>query len=214
MADPSSPASSPARRARKALSLKGYALSLLAMREHSETELRRKLLRHLQTTARKAAELAARPLSASASTSVLDAPEAVADPGEARDSQEVAADAAQQVDDTIAWLRSNHHLSDARFVESRIHARERRYGNLRIRQELAQHGLALDAESAQALKESEFERAREVWRRKFGEPAADAAGRAKQARFLAQRGFSPELVSRLLRAVGRGRGEEDGSGEV
>jgi regulatory protein len=112
-------------------------------------------------------------------------------------------DDAARVDETIAWLRAHNYLSDSRFVESRVHARAARYGNLRIKQELAQHGVVLDADAAQALKDSELDRAREVWQRKFGMPAADAAGRARQARFLAQRGFSPELVSRLLRSLGR-----------
>ena len=122
------------------------------------------------------------------------------------------ADPAAQVDDTIAWLRARQYLSDARFAESRVHARAARYGNLRIRQELAQHGVALDAAAAQALKDSELDRARDVWRRKFGEPAADAAGRAKQARFLARRGFSPELISRLLRGLGRAVVDDDDPG--
>jgi regulatory protein len=124
----------------------------------------------------------------------------------------VQVDPAAQVDDTIAWLRAHQYLSDTRFAESRVHARAARYGNLRIRQELAQHGVALDAAAAQALKDSELDRAREVWRRKFGEPAADAGGRAKQARFLAQRGFSPELISRLLRTLGRAVVDDDETG--
>ncbi len=87
-------------------------------------------------------------------------------------------------------------------VESRIHAREARHGNLRIRQELARHGVELDADSAQALQASEFDRARDVWVRKFGGPAEDAAARARQARFLTGRGFSAETVRRVLRLPG------------
>jgi regulatory protein len=111
--------------------------------------------------------------------------------------------ATRRVDEVLAWLRAHHYLSEERFVESRIHARASRYGNLRIRQELAQHKLALSAEAAQVLKESEQERALEVWRRKFGEAPADAAQRARQSRFLAQRGFSPEVIGRVMRQSGR-----------
>jgi len=89
-------------------------------------------------------------------------------------------------------------LSEARFVESRIHARAARYGNLRIQQELAQHGVAPDDSAREQLKASELSRAREVWRRKFGAPAAGAAERAKQMRFLAQRGFSAEVIRRVV----------------
>lgn len=186
------------KRARKAPSLKAQALGLLAQREHSEVELRRKLLRRLQAAARAAEAEAAAARAASASEGGAVDGDAAAPP-----------DHAARIDETIAWLRAHQYLSDTRFVESRVHARAARYGNLRIRQELAQHGVALDPAAAQALKDSELDRAREVWRRKFGEPAADAAGRARQARFLAQRGFSPELVSRLLRSLGWSRLEDE-----
>ena len=39
------------------------------------------------------------------------------------------------------------------------------------------------------LQDTELERAREVWRRKFGEPAADPQTRAKHMRFLLAQGF-------------------------
>jgi regulatory protein len=109
-----------------------------------------------------------------------------------------------RVVEVLDWLEANRYLSQQRFVESRIHVRAARHGNLRIQQELAQHGLALDADAAQTLKASEFDRAREVWSRKFDAPAADAAGRARQARFLTGRGFSAETVRRVLRESARG----------
>ena len=159
-------------------SLKGRALQWLAQREHSRAEMQRKLLPH------------ARALVAQA--------QAGAEAVEASEPGEVLA----RVTEVLDWLEANHYLSQQRFAESRIHVRAARHGNLRIQQELAQHGIALDAESAQALKSSEFERAREVWGRKFTVPAADAAGRAKQARFLISRGFSAETVRRVLRQAG------------
>ena len=42
------------------------------------------------------------------------------------------------------------------------------------------------------------ERAREVWQKRFSAPASDAAGRAKQMRFLAARGFSGEVIRRVM----------------
>ena len=51
------------------------------------------------------------------------------------------------------------------------------------------------------LKDSELDRACAVWARKFAGPPADAAARARQGRFLVGRGFSPEVVRRLLRQV-------------
>ena len=173
-------------KARAPRSLKGRALQWLAQREHSRAEMQRKLLPHARALVAQAA--------AGAGPDVIDAPE----PG----------DVMARVTEVLDWLEAHNYLSQQRFAESRIHARAARHGNLRIQQELAQHGIALDAEAAQALKGSEFERAQEVWRRKFTAPASDAAARARQARFLSQRGFSAETVRRVLRHSGVA-GEDD-----
>ncbi len=108
---------------------------------------------------------------------------------------------AESVEQLLLWLQERGYLSEARLVESRINARASRYGNRRIQQELRQLGVAPDEEQQARLKDSELERAREVWRRKFGgELPVDAASRAKQMRFLAARGFSSDVVRRVLRA--------------
>lgn len=157
-------------------SLKARALQWLAQREHSRAEMQRKLLPHAR---------------------------AMAAQGEADGDAGDAADPMARVVEVLDWLEAQRYLSQQRFVESRIHVRAARHGNLRIQQELAQHGLALDADATQSLKASEFDRAREVWSRKFDAPAADAAARARQARFLTGRGFSAETVRRVLRESAR-----------
>ena len=162
-------------------SLKARALQWLAQREHSRAEMQRKLLPHARA-------LAAQALAGPDGPEAAEAPE----PGAVM----------AKVTEVLDWLEANSYLSQQRFTESRIHVRAARHGNLRIRQELAQHGITLEGESAEALKASEFMRAREVWGRKFDAPAADAAGRARQARFLTGRGFSPETVRRVLRGAG------------
>jgi regulatory protein len=169
------------------LSLKGRAIALLAQREHSAPELRRKLLRWAR------AELA-NPVNPAVGAARAADPHADVD---------VAAQAAERVDALVDWLREHDYLSEERFVESRVHARSARYGNLRIRQELAQHGLAMPANTAQALRDSELERAAQVWRRKFGAAPATPAERARQGRFLAVRGFSGEVIARVLRRAGQ-----------
>jgi regulatory protein len=82
-----------------------------------------------------------------------------------------------------------------------LHRRSTRLGAGRIRQELQAKGISAElvAASLASLKATELERAREVWRKKFGEPPQDAAQRARQARFLVSRGFSGEVVARVLR---------------
>jgi len=194
---------------RQRLSLRGRGVQLLSQREHSRQELRRKLLQHLRKTQREAAESAALLDPALLDPALLDpallqraSPDAVGE-------DDADADADQQVDEVLSWLQDKGYFSEQRFVESRVHVREGRYGNLRIRQELAQHGVALDADTAAKLRDSELARAHEVWRRKFGVAATDPAGRAKQQRFLAQRGFSAEVIRRVVRSEGRGGGPDD-----
>ena len=105
------------------------------------------------------------------------------------------------VDALLDTLAAEGYLDETRFVESRLHLRASRFGAQRIQQELAQHGLKLDAQQQAALKDSELERAREVWLRRFGaEPSTEPTERARQTRFLLGRGFAPDLVRRLLRA--------------
>jgi regulatory protein len=108
------------------------------------------------------------------------------------------ADPEAAVDQLLDWLVANKYLSETRFVESRVNARSRKQGGLLIKLELARHGLALEPEQAATLRETEFARAQALWQRKFGEPATDPKLRAKQARFLAARGFAADVVRRVV----------------
>ncbi|HEX2543272.1 MAG TPA: recombination regulator RecX [Ramlibacter sp.] len=98
-------------------------------------------------------------------------------------------------------LQARGFIDEQRVVDSHLHRRAARLGAGRIRQELQAKGL--DAErvalAMASLKATEVERAREVWRRKFGEPAKDVNERAKQARFLAARGFGGDVIQRVLK---------------
>ena len=174
------------------LSLKGRALQWLAQREHSRLELRRKLLQRLCDDHRRDG----RP------------PEGEGDDGlptdAAASSNHPDFEPEIEVDALLDWLQSHRYLSDERFVESRVHARAARYGNLRIRRELSQHGVALTSALDGDLRGSEQARAVEVQLRKFGGPPASLVERARQARFLASRGFSSDVVQKALRAP-RGR---------
>ena len=115
-------------------------------------------------------------------------------------SGELAGDASAEVDALLDWLAEHRYLSTQRFVESRVHARSARYGTRRIAHELGQHGMALDAATAEQLDASERARARAVWHRRFGPvPASDAAARAKQMRFLAGRGFAADVIRSVVR---------------
>lgn len=140
-------------------SLKGRALRLLSQREHSRTELERKLAQH----------------------------------------EEVPGELAKALDE----LQARDFINDARAVESVVHRRAAKLGAARVKQELAAKGLSGEAVAAalEGLRETELSRAREVWRKKFEQPAVDAQERAKQVRFLLTRGFNAEVVRKIVQGA-------------
>lgn len=101
-------------------------------------------------------------------------------------------------------LTAKGFISEQRVIESVINRRSARLGTARIRQELQSKGLDRDAvlEAVAGLQSTELERAREVWRRKFGaksvEILAEPAERGKQMRFLAARGFGGEVIRKVV----------------
>lgn len=117
------------------------------------------------------------------------------------------AEEGDDVDELLDFLEKNNWLSQQRFAESLINRKAARYGNSRVVAELQSHGVTGDAlvEIKAGLSDSETARAVEVWQRKFGTVATDAAMRAKQMRFLLQRGFS----QRAARVAMQGAPDDD-----
>ena len=97
-------------------------------------------------------------------------------------------------------------LSDARAAEQIVNARRARFGTQRIAHELKQKGISNDLINAALpqLKQGELEAAREVWQKKFGAVAQDAKEKAKQMRFLQSRGFSMEVIFRVMKDASLG----------
>ena len=110
------------------------------------------------------------------------------------------AESADQLARLLDELEAKKLLSDRRFTEVMTRSRGERFGAARVKQELRARGISdpLVREAVDGLARTELQRAREVWRRKFGAPPADAAERARQMRFLAQRGFSAEVIRRVV----------------
>lgn len=106
-----------------------------------------------------------------------------------------------EIDSLADQLEQSGLLSDARFAESFIAARGARLGGLKLRHELKSRGIAdeLIASHLPVDEESELNRARQVWLRKFGHAPTDARDYARQARFLASRGFAGGIVHRVLK---------------
>jgi regulatory protein len=101
-------------------------------------------------------------------------------------------------------LQAKGFINEQRVLESVLHRRSAKLGTARIRQELQGKGLTAEAvlEAVEQLRTTEVDRAREVWRRKFGEPPTDAAERGKQMRFLASRGFGGDAIRKVVSGGG------------
>jgi len=105
-----------------------------------------------------------------------------------------SAAALEQVLDLLVEKKSQ---SDLRYAEERVRVLSRKYGPARIRHELRAKGIAGEiVDSIRA--DGELERAREILNRRYRAPAATRGERAKRARFLQGRGFSSDVIVRLV----------------
>ncbi len=110
---------------------------------------------------------------------------------------------ADAIDTAVRELKNDRLLSDQRYAESYVNHRfNAGVGPLKIRYELRQKGIsdALADELLEPLAGCWDQLMTQQRARKFGETIPqDYRERMKQARFLQNRGFSPESVMRLFR---------------
>jgi regulatory protein len=109
--------------------------------------------------------------------------------------------AADLIGSTLDELEASGSLATARFAESFVRSRAARgKGPVKIRAELAERGVAGD--DAGALRDPEVDwvaAARAARAKRFGsDPPHDYQERARQARFLQQRGFNSAQISAAL----------------
>ncbi len=109
----------------------------------------------------------------------------------------------EDLDAVLDELEKRNWLSDARAATQWVDAKRSRFGTQRIAHELRQKGIAenLIADAIPQLKETELEAAREVWQRKFGTLPQGQKEKAKQVRFLQSRGFSMDVIFKVLRTL-------------
>lgn len=98
-------------------------------------------------------------------------------------------------------LEQRGFISVERVVESVLHRKAARFGTARLLQELRSKGLDGDTvrDASERLRDTELQRARELWCKRFGSVPLDAKEKARHLRFLASRGFSSAVSSRVLR---------------
>jgi regulatory protein len=104
----------------------------------------------------------------------------------------------------IEGLKRKNQLSEERFAEARARSLSRKYGAARIRQDLKAKGVSEELISRFSSSENEMQRAREILERKYRTPASTREEKAKRMRFLQSRGFSSEIIFKLLSARGEG----------
>jgi len=94
-------------------------------------------------------------------------------------------------------------LSDVRFAEQSIRAKARRFGPLKLAQQLRARGLDAETIAAgfRAAAGDGASSVQNVWRSRFHGPPGDERERARQARFLQGRGFALDDILRFLRSM-------------
>lgn len=152
--------------------LRGRAIRLLARREHSRAELAQKL----------------------ASSAARASPEEPA----------AGDNTTEDIDSVLDQLERSGLLSDARAAEAYVRSHAARFGATRLIHNLRSRGIdvaLIETSLAQECLEDERTRATAVWRAKFDQAPRDAREWARQARFLQGRGFSGDVIRRLLKDV-------------
>ncbi len=105
-----------------------------------------------------------------------------------------------EIDSLLDEFELKGWISEQRWVDAVVQTRRARFGTAKILHELKQKGVSEGglARAREALAASEIDAARGVWQKKFGTRPASMSERARQARFLGGRGFSSEVVRKVL----------------
>ena len=108
------------------------------------------------------------------------------------------AESQEALDSVLDLLISKRLLSNERFAEVRAHWLARKYGAAKIRQDLKAKGLSDELSDRATSGLDELQKAQAILARKYRAPATTREERARRARFLQGRGFSGEVIGRLV----------------
>ena len=113
----------------------------------------------------------------------------------------------EDIDAVIADLVQEKLINDHHFAENYVYWRGKKgYGPQRILRELEVRGIASDviAEHLKITDNAWFAEARNVWQKRFkGRTPDDFNERAKQMRFLQQRGFTREQIESVFSGISK-----------
>jgi regulatory protein len=112
----------------------------------------------------------------------------------------------EELDTLLDELTNRRLLSEDRYAEERSRVLSRRYGSARIAHDLKTRGVSDEVveRTVAEARRTDLDRAREVWRKRFGEVARSREERAKQMRFLQSRGFSMDVINQVIRGAEEG----------
>jgi regulatory protein len=99
-------------------------------------------------------------------------------------------------------LQARGWLSEQRLADQLLRAATGRFGTRKVMQQLAQKGVSQEvvAQARARARENELDSARAAWLKRFGKAPAGLRERARQARFLEQRGFESDVIRQVLGA--------------
>ena len=92
-------------------------------------------------------------------------------------------------------------LSDKRFAEQVVSAKQGKFGSQKLAHELREKGVSEDLVAQATTGIDDLENAKAVWQKKFGTLPANRNEWAKQARFLQSRGYGFDVIKRVLNST-------------
>ena len=109
-------------------------------------------------------------------------------------------DDTSEIDRVLDVLQAQDLLSDARFATVLVGQRAQRYGDMRVRRDLRDRGVAPAAadDAMEKLRGTEVSRAHAVWAKRFDALPTSADDRGRQGRYLQARGFSMHAITQVL----------------
>lgn len=108
------------------------------------------------------------------------------------------AESREALEALLDLLLSRKQQSDQRYAEERARSLAGKYGAARIRHDLKSKGVAVEIVAAVSSSDGDLERAGAILARKYRAPATTREERARRARFLQGRGFSGDVIRRLV----------------
>ncbi|SRR5258706_9101585 len=108
------------------------------------------------------------------------------------------AESSDLLEKLLSELEHRKQLSDERYAQTRAHSLSRKYGAAKIRHDLRSRGISDDLSDRASSDTNDLETAKKILHRKYREPAATREEKAKRARFLHGRGFSFDIIRRLI----------------